>query len=120
MTMECVLFHGTTEDSAAALLANGWKPGSGPVGGNMGQPCYLYLSTEPEDALWFANEKGAGAVLKVVIPFDWLKVDPEDGISETVEDEMNSSHGVPGKLVAVSALGPERFEVYEFTPSPGV
>ena len=104
------LYHGTCSD---VLCQTGWTPGSGPQGGNMGQTRYLYLSSGAEDALWFAEEKGCSTVLVVRdVPAEYLIVDPEDGIGDTVEDELNSPHGLPGKVALTRALGPEHFSVY--------
>lgn len=103
------LFHGTTDESAAALMKDGWKPRSGGVGGNMGQTKYLYLSTHYEDALWFAQEKGSDVVLSVEVDRDCLAVDPEDGVAEDLEGELALPYGLPGKLVATGPIPPEAF-----------
>jgi hypothetical protein len=105
------LYHGTCSD---ILTKTGWEPNSGQQGGNMGQTRYLYLTSGPEDAMWFAEEKGCSTVLVVRdVPADALIVDPEDGTYDTVEDELNSPHGLPGKVALTRALGPEHFSVYE-------
>ena len=107
-----ILYHGTCPESAKILLTKGWQPNSGSVGANMGQSRYLYLTTELEDALWFAQEKGCDTVLKVSnVPLSILKVDPEDGVGDTVYDELHSSTGTPGKVVAVGPLGKEHFSI---------
>lgn len=107
------LYHGTCSESAEILLANGWQPRITGLGANMGQPRYLYLTTDPEDALWFAQEKECDTVLKVSnVPMSLLKVDPEDGVGDTVYDELNSSSGIPGKVVAFAPLGKEHFEIF--------
>lgn len=106
------LYHGTCPESAKILLANGWQPRTASPGANMGQSQYLYLTTELDDALWFAQEKGCDTVLKVSnVPMSILKVDPEDGVGDTVYDELNSSTGAPGKVVAVRPLGKEHFSI---------
>lgn len=106
------LYHGTCPESAKILLANGWEPKIASRGANMGQSQYLYLTTEPDDALWFAQEKGCDTVLKVSnVPLSILRVDPEDGVGDTVYDELNSSRGLPGKVVAFRPLGKEHFSV---------
>ena len=107
-----VLYHGTCEDNAAHLIQHGWHPHSGTSGGNQGQTRYLYLSTDREDALWFAQEKGCDTVLAVRnIPLDCLIVDPEDGIGDSVEAEMNLPHGLPGKLALTKPLAASHFQV---------
>jgi len=111
------LYHGTTPEAAEALMARGWKPGSAPQGANMGQVRYLYLTTEYEDALWFAEQKGCDTVLEVRdVPPDCLAVDPEDGSGATVEEEVSSPYGLPGKLVLTKPLGPRHFSL---APRPG-
>jgi hypothetical protein len=110
-TMDTVtLYHGTCEGSAEHLIQNGWAPNSGSQGSNMGQSRYLYCSTHPDDALWFAQEKGCDAVIKLVnVPLSSLRVDPEDGTADTLSDELNLPHGLPGKVVLTKPLGPEHF-----------
>lgn len=107
-----VLYHGTTPEAAEAILKEGWTPDRTPAGANMGQTCYLYLTTGYEDALWFAEQKGSDVVLEVRdIPLDSLAVDPEDGMAETVEEEVSNPWGLPGKLVLTKPLGPEHFSL---------
>jgi len=106
------LYHGTCSEFAKILLANGWQPGTAISGANMGQSRYLYLTTDPDDALWFAQEKGCDTVLKVSnVPISILKVDPEDGVGDNVYDELNSKRGLPGKVVATSPLSKDHFSV---------
>jgi hypothetical protein len=105
-----VLYHGTCKENAKNILKNGWQPNSGQQGGNMGQTKYLYLSTGYEDALWFANEKGCNSVIKVVnVPKSCLIVDPEDGLEDNLDDELNLPYGMPGKIALIKQLGPEHF-----------
>jgi hypothetical protein len=67
------LYHGTTLESAALLTQNGWHPNSFASGSQCGQSRYLYLTTHPEDALWFANEKGSETVLELKdVPYSIL------------------------------------------------
>jgi hypothetical protein len=100
-----VLFHGTCPDNAASLVRNGWIPRSGSHGSNMGQTRYLYLTTGREDALWFAEQKGCDTVVEVHnVPLDHLIVDPEDGGADSLHDEMNSIHGLPGKVALIKPL----------------
>lgn len=105
------VYHGTCSGNAASLCANGWVPNSGAVGGNQGQARFLYLSTGVEDAEWFANEKGCTTVLAVTVPMAYLIVDPEDGIGDTLEDEINNPMGLPGKVALTRPVGPEAFKV---------
>lgn len=113
MSRICILYHGTTAYDGAALLKNGWEPNKWGMGGNCGQTCYLYLSTEYEDALWFSQEKGESTVLKVEVPFDMLLVDPEDGFKDTVEEELALT---AGKVVVFKPLPASAFSRY--SPEP--
>jgi GNAT superfamily N-acetyltransferase len=106
------LYHGTCPENGEALCKNGWAPRQSSMGGNMGQPRYLYLSTGKEDALWFAEEKGCSTLVEVKdVPLSYLKVDPEDGTSDTLEEELHSTTGLPGKVVLTRPLPAEHFHV---------
>ena len=106
-----VLYHGTCEDSAEALLKHGWQPNAWGGGSNMGQRRYLYLSTGEEDARWFAEEKGCDVVLAITnVPLDHLIVDPEDGSYDSLEDELHSPMGLPGKVVLIKPLSADHFQ----------
>lgn len=91
-----ILYHGTTEANAADLLRNGFSPADRRSGANDGRAGLLYLSTDPEDARWFSNQAGEDIVLQVEVDLDVLIVDPEDGIGETVQEEVSGQ--LPGKL----------------------
>jgi len=109
-----VLYHGTCIENAKSLIKNGWSPRSGSMGGNMGQSKYLYLTTDPEDAMWFANEKGCDTVISLHnVPKNFLIVDPEDGTYDTVDEELNSKHGFPGKVALTKYLGSEHFKLFK-------
>jgi len=112
------LYHGTTEDAANALLSGGWKPNSGTMGGNCGNPRLLYLTTDPENALWFAQEKGGNTVLAVQVPFDSLVVDPEDGSRDTVEEELQEEFGIPGSVACTQPLPVNSFSLHDPAPAP--
>ncbi|MCE6957732.1 hypothetical protein LAZ40_01485 [Cereibacter sphaeroides] len=116
MTGIPVLYHGTTPEAAAALLRDGWRPHAGSVGGNCGQTRFLYLTNDPLNALWFSEEKGARCVLAVtgLAPGD-LKVDPEDGIGETVTDEVSGD--LPGSVVLWRPVCPQAFSLHPLSPT---
>lgn len=117
MTETLTLYHGTTPEAARLLADNGWQPNMVPAGANQGQPRYLYLTTHYEDALWFAEQKGCDTVVRLDdVPIDILAVDPEDGIGDTVLEEVSSPHGLPGKLVLTRPLASSHFTV---CPTPG-
>ena len=105
------LYHGTCQSNAESLCTNGWEPNQVSAGANQGQARYLYLTSGIEDAAWFANEKGCSTVLSVTVSLRDLRVDPEDGVADTVEDELNNAHGLPGKVILVRRVGPEAFRV---------
>jgi len=108
-----VLYHGTCPSNADVLIENGWAPNLIAQGANMGQTRYLYLTTHPEDALWFAEQKGCSSIVEVRdVPIASLRVDPEDGIADTVEDEISNGFGLPGKLVLTKPLGADHFFLY--------
>jgi hypothetical protein len=110
--MHIDLYHGTTDESAELLLNNGWKPLEWSLGANQGQPKYLYCTTSKEDALWFSEQKGSNVVLLIKkVPLDYLIVDPEDGVNETVEEEllMSVRTGFPAKLAIKISLEKEFF-----------
>lgn len=114
-----ILYHGTTPENAERLLKNGWEPNIAPSGGNCGQARYLYLSTEFEDALWFSQQKGCDVVLEVRnVPFEHLKVDPEDGVYDRLEEEMNQPTGLPGKVVLWKPHPADGFAIVSRTPRP--
>lgn len=93
-------------------MAGGWQPGSGSQGANMGQRRFLYLSSLYEDALWFSQQKGCDTVLEVgEVPDSFLAVDPEDGIGETVEEELSNPLGLPGKVVLTRSLPSSHFQL---------
>lgn len=119
---ELTLYHGTTEESAAVLMIHGWTPGSGSSGANQGQTRLLYLTTEPENALWFADQRGGGVVLEVVVPLSSLVVDPEDGIGDTVEEELEIArrHGLPANLASKAEIEARRFSLMPPTAAPRV
>jgi hypothetical protein len=101
--IEYPLYHGTCEDSAKKLLENGWKPNQIGKGGNVGKTDLLYITNEFDNAMWFANEKGCNTVIALKnIPMDWLIVDPEDAIENTVQKELERS--VKTKLPAYLAI----------------
>jgi hypothetical protein len=109
--MQLTLYHGTSEASASVFLADGWQPSSGTAGANQGDPRYLYLTNIPENALWFAEEGGGDVVLEIKIDTAALIVDPEDGIGETVEQEIEITerNGLPALLAAKHAIPADAF-----------
>jgi hypothetical protein len=108
------LYHGTSEESAKHLLKHGWEPNKWQKGSHQGQSKYLYLTNHHENAQWYADEKDQPAVLKIKVPKAHLKVDPEDGVHDTVEDELSPEREVPGNVVAhkpIPAHHIERFSL---------
>jgi hypothetical protein len=103
------LYHGTDNHSADHLLKHGWKPNEHHSGNQCGRKQYLYLTNHPDNARWYADQKGSNRVLKVRVHKSHLKVDPEDGIADTVHDELNIKHGLPGNVVAHVSLPAHHF-----------
>jgi hypothetical protein len=110
-----ILYHGTTATSAEHLMRHGWTPNAWRMGSHCGQPRYLYLTNFPENALWYAQEKDDQEVLTVEVPLTSLKVDPEDGIHETVDEELSKPTGLPGSVVLIHSIPPSAFSRYSFT-----
>lgn len=109
------LYHGTCDIHGSLLIENGWGPNKVGSGANMGNPKYLYLSSEPEDALWFAQEKGCETVIKVKdIPLDYLRPDPEDEAGYTMNELISRMKrtGMPSKFVLFISLDKSHFSLY--------
>lgn len=106
------LYHGTSGEDAKKLMKNGWTPGQHGSGGQCGSPKHLYLTNHPENARWYADQKHNGTVLKVRVHKDHLKVDPEDGIADTVHHELNSKHGLPGNVAAHKPIPTNHFRLH--------
>lgn len=107
------LYHGTCEENGIALIKSGWQPSTKNYGGNMGNPSYLYLSSEPEDALWFAEEKGCNTIIEVInIPIDYLMSDPEDEAGFTMKDLLDrvDISGFPAKFALTKPLNSSHFK----------
>ena len=106
------LYHGTSAQSADAIVAEGWQPNSGLQGGNVGQGRYLYLTNVPENALWFAEQKGDNTVLEVLVEESELIVDPEDGVHDTVQEELSAANGLPGSVALKVSDPSDRFSLF--------
>ena len=108
------LYHGTCLSNGENLIQNGWKPINNSYGGNMGNPNYLYLTSEPEDALWFAEEKGCDTVVIVKnVPISFLRPDPEDEAGFSMSDLLNrmNINGLPSKFILTKELKSNHFEI---------
>ena len=113
------LYHGTSDQSAQALEENGWRPHAWPTGPQCGNPGLLYLTTLPENALWYSHEHGSEAVLEVVVEIDDLMVDPEDGIRDSVDEELNPPWG-PGYLATRKEIPASSFRLLSPSAKPGL
>lgn len=109
------LYHGTRLENGLNLIENGWKPSEGRMGGNIGQPKYLYLTSEPENALWYSNENGGDVIIEINnIPIDYLRPDPEDEAGYTMSDllERMKRTKLPSNFVLIKPLTSEHFNFY--------
>lgn len=107
------LYHGTQPGNAERLLRDG-KDGLAPLGSNLGQPHLLYATTHPENAKWFAEQAGGSDILTVSVPVNQLRVDPEDGVHDSVLEELRASakSGVPASLAVFGSLASSNFSVF--------
>ena len=115
LNRKLTLYHGTCKENADNLFENGWKP-SNRIGSNMGQGQYLYLSSEPEDALWFAQEKGCDTVVEVKdILIELLRPDPEDEAGFSMNDLLRriDETGFPAKFALHQELNSQYFRIYK-------
>ncbi len=112
------LYHGTCEWYAEMLLKDGFIPDRVEQGANGGNPCYLYLTSDKEDARWFANENGCNSILLVKnIPITELEIDPEDeDQGAEVGELIQSIKDVPDwprKFIITKPLSADHFSVVE-------
>lgn len=82
------MYHGTSRENAQHLIGNGFDPGAWRAGPNSGRRGLLYLTDDEENARWFAEQHGDGVVLEMSVRACDLIVDPEDGVGNTVVEEM--------------------------------
>lgn len=109
------LYHGTCDINANHLVNNGFKPNLFGYGGNMGDSKYLYLSSDPEDALWFAEQRGCKSIVEVKdIPLNFLKPDPDDESGYTIYDLLDrmKNSKLPSKFVLIKDLDKKHFKLY--------
>lgn len=109
------LYTGTSEVTAEFFINNGWKPRESGSGGNMGQSRYLYLTSEPENARWYANENGYDTIVEVSnIPIEYLYPDPEDETGFSMKDLLTrmSATGLPSNFVLIKQLDKKHFKIY--------
>ena len=113
-TNTITLYHGTCLNNANELVKNGWKPNIYGSGSNMGDANYLYLSSDPDDALWFANEKGCQTIIELKnIPLDFLIPDPEDEAGFTMLELLQriNNTNYPAKFALYKELPSEFFKI---------
>ena len=112
------LYHGTTKQNAVRLITNGWEV-SNIIGSNLGNPKYLYLTSEPEDAMWFANENSGDVILQVIdIPISYLIPDPEDEAGFSMRELLDrfystKKYKTPVKFALYKPLDSKHFNYYE-------
>lgn len=115
------MYHGTCLNNAEKLIKNGWKPYSGLIGGNLGQNKYLYLTSEKQDALWYAEEKGCNTIIEISnIPISYLIFDPEDGMPDLYDYKIGNAinkiinktkYSLPVKLALTKELDSSHFKI---------
>lgn len=64
----------------------------------------------PENALWFSEQKGDNTIIEVSVEESEIIVDPEDGVSDTVQDEL--SLGLPRSVALKVAIPFNRFSLF--------
>lgn len=112
------MYHGTTPPSAKILVEGGWSPFDSKTNPNGGSGRYLYLTSDPKDAEWFARQNGSDIVLEVSeIPLNFLLPDPEDEAGFTFEELFVRllNRRLPSKFVLNKPLSFSHFSYYENT-----
>lgn len=108
------LYHGTTKYCADNMVENGWKPLKYSSGSNQGNPNYLYLTSEPENALWYAENNNGNTIVEVKdIPLSFLRPDPEDEAGYTMSElieRMNHSM-MPANFILTKELDKKHFKI---------
>lgn len=110
------LYHGTSDIIGNYLIENGWKPRENGSGGNMGNPKYLYVSTNPEDARWFSNEIGEDTIIELEnVPLEYIKPDPEDEAGFTMTELLDriKRTKLPAKFIIIKELDKKYFKKHE-------
>lgn len=108
---QITLYHGTCKINSQQLLKNGWKPNSSSQGSNMGQTKYLYVTTEPEDAMWFANQKGCNSIIEITTTIDNIIPDPEDEAGYTKTELLNDKSGMARKFVIFKPISKSQIKL---------
>ena len=104
-----VLYHGTSKVNEIELLKNGWEPNKISSGSQQGDSRYLYLATTPENSCYYSAMKGNDKnVLEVTVPMNYLRVDPHDGIYNSVEEEIEKGTS----LILIKPLNSSHFKKY--------
>lgn len=107
------LYHGTTLENGLNLIKYGWEPNrySNNIISN-----YLYLTSDYDDALWYANEKGGKTVIEISnIPIEYLQPDP---VNEVGYNMTNLIHRIkkgnkPSKFILTEQLNCDFFNIFE-------
>lgn len=105
------MYHGTSVEGEKLLLKYGWKPYQVLRGSQQGNPAYLYVSSTPEGAEWYAAEKGNGGSVIMIknIPKSFLGVDPEDHIYTNLDTELEHNT----QFTIRNPLNPDHFSRYD-------
>lgn len=113
------LYHGTSIENAEYITKHGWTPRTSGSGGNSGQPKYLYVTSEIDDAKWFANENGSNIIIKISnINILDLKFDPEDGDADLFDykisnaiDKLKNGYNMPIKFILYKFTDKSHFSI---------
>lgn len=119
MNGRVTLYHGTSAENAESLLSRGFSPEGWRRGPNCGRRGHLYLTSDPENAAWYAERFDNGVVLAFEVAVEDLIVDPEDGVFDTVAEEIAGE--LPALLVTTAPVSAEHVSRHEpeMGPRPG-
>lgn len=98
-----LMYHGTSVENVREMAEKGFSPEGWRAGPNGGRRGMLYLTDDPVNAQWFADRTGEGCVISLSVRACDLVVDPEDGMSNSVVEEMTNGSG-PSYLATMTPI----------------
>jgi hypothetical protein len=108
------LYHGTTLLNGLNLVKYGWEPNR--CATDLSNSKYLYLTSDYDDAMWYANEKSGNTIVEITnIPIDFLSPDPESEIGYNIENLLRRliKNKKPSKFVLTQTLNNEHFNIFD-------